>query len=249
VQRTLACLRELRIEAQAHGAARILAAGTEVLRTARNAAEFLRPAEEILGVPVDVLSGEREARLAWLGVTGGRYPSKPTALLDVGGGSTEYVRATTRGVLQATTVPVGCISLAEGLEDGDLASLSDAAASALLAVGLEPHPGDRLVTSGGTGTTLAAILKGVRTLDYRKIEGTRMGVADVLGLLNRLSSMEPAERGRIAGMDPERVDTIVPGAVILAVALKILDARETTITTRGLRHGMLIEAFGMSRTE
>ena len=49
-------------------------------------------------------------------------------------------------------------------------------------------------------------------------------------------------------MDPERVDTIIPGAVILAVAYKILGARETAITTRGLRHGLLIEAHGMSKT-
>ncbi len=249
VERTLACLRELRIEARAHGAARILAAGTEVLRVAKNAAGFLGRAGEILDTEVTVLSGEREARLSWLGVTGGRYPNRPTALLDVGGGSTEYVRATTRGVLQALTVPLGAVRLGEMMEDGDLATLSGEAAATLLGAGLVPRPHDRLVTSGGTATTLAAVLKGARTFDHRLIEGTKMGVADVLGLLNRLGSTAPEERARIPGMDPERVDTIVPGAVILAVALKILGARETSITTRGLRHGLLIEAFGMSKTE
>jgi exopolyphosphatase/guanosine-5'-triphosphate,3'-diphosphate pyrophosphatase len=249
VARTLACLRELRIEARAHGAARILAAGTEVLRVARNAPEFLRDAHGILESEVEVLSGEREARLSWLGVTGGRYPSKPTALLDVGGGSTEYVRATTRGVLQAMTVPIGAATLGEAIAGGDPAALSRASAEALVGAGLIAHPKDRLVTSGGTATTLAAILKGVRTFDQRRIEGTRLGMADVLGLMNRLWSMEPEERARLPGMDPERADTIVPGAVILAVALKLLDARETVVTTRGLRHGILIEAFGMTRAE
>jgi exopolyphosphatase/guanosine-5'-triphosphate,3'-diphosphate pyrophosphatase len=247
VGRTLDCLRELRIEAQAHGALRTLVAGTEVLRAASNAAEFLGRAGEALGAEVEVLSGEREARLAWLGVTGGRYPSRPTALLDVGGGSSEYVRATTRGVIQAITVPVGASRLSEELGDDDLAALSQAAANALLDAGLVAHPHDRLVTSGGTATTLAAILKGLRAFDHRRIEGTRLGLADVLGVVNRLGSMEYGERARVPGMDPERVDTIVPGAVILAVGMKILDARETAITTRGLRHGLLIEAFGMTK--
>ena len=245
--RTLACLKELRIEAQAHGAVRIFAAGTEVLRAARDAGSFVRLAGEALGAEVEVLSGEREARLAWLGVTGGRYPSRPTALLDVGGGSTEYVRATTRGVVQAATIPVGAARLAEDPGGEDLATLSQVAAEALLGAGLDAHPMDRLVTSGGTATTLAAIIRGMRVFDHRRIEGTRLGLADVLGVVNRLGSMAPKERVRVPGMDPERTDTIVPGGVILAVAMKILDARETGITTRGLRHGLLIEAFGMSK--
>ena len=105
-----------------------------------------------------------------------------------------------------------------------------------------------LVSKGGTATTLASILKGLRAFDHRRIEGTRLGLADVLGVLNRLGSMEPEERARVPGMDPERVDTVVPGAVILAVGMKVLDARETAITTRGLRHGLLIEAFGMTKS-
>ncbi len=243
--RTLDFLRELRIEARAHGASRVLAAGTEVLRSAKNAQAFLDAARDALGADVEVLPGEREARLAWLGVTGGRYPSKPTALLDVGGGSTEYVRASTRGVLQPVSIPIGAVSLGEEAEDGDPGSLSGLAAHALVESGLAPRPGDRLVVVGGTATTLAAVLKGVRTFHPRKIEGTRLGMADVLGLLNRLWCTEREERAKIPGMDPDRADTIVPGAVLLAVAMKILDAREASVSTRGLRHGLLIEAFGM----
>ena len=247
--RTLDCLRELRIEARAHNASGVLAAGTEVFRAARNGAVFLEKAGDVLGAPIEVLTGEREARLAWLGVSGGRFPTRPTALLDVGGGSTEYVRATSRGVIQAMTVPLGASRLFESAEGADPASFSRGAAEALVGAGIIAHPRDRLVTSGGTGTTLAAVLKGLRPFDHKRIEGTRLGVADVLGLLNRLWSMTREERAQVPGMDPERVDTIVPGAVILAVAMKILDARETAVTTRGLRHGLLIEAFGMSRAE
>jgi len=244
-ERTLGCLAELRIEAQAHGAVQTLAAGTEVLRAAENADAFLAKARDVLGAEVEVLTGEREARLAWLGVTGGRYPSKPTALLDVGGGSTEYVRATTRGVLQTLTVPIGATALLDAVGNDDPALLTAQAAAALVEAGLTARPRDRLVSSGGTATTLAAILKGIQSFDQRKIEGTRMGMADVMGLLNRLWSMDREERLAVPGMDPERVDTIVPGAVVLAVGMKILDARETSVSTRGLRHGLLIEAFGM----
>ena len=159
------------------------------------------------------------------------------------------MRATTRGVLQAMTVRLGASTLGEVMEDGDPAALSRASAEALVGAGLIPHPRDRLVVCGGTATTLSAVLKGLRTFDHRRVEGTRMMMADVLGLLNRLWSLEPEDRSRVPGMDPERTDTIVPGAVILAVAMKILEAREATVTTRGLRHGLLIEAFGMTRPE
>ncbi|MCK6479547.1 MAG: hypothetical protein HUU06_09945 [Planctomycetaceae bacterium] len=253
MKRTLGLLAELRIEAKAHESAVIVAAGTEVLRVARNADRFLAEASSVLGAEIEVLSGEREARLSWLGVSGGRYPTRPTALLDVGGGSTEYVRASGRGVLQAQTMPLGAVTLLEAAMDGpeedETSAFTAGAVEALLAAGLAPHPKDRLVASGGTATTLAAVLRGVRTFDPKRIEGSRMGMADILGLLNRLWSLERDERARIPGMDPERVDTIVPGAVILATAMKILDAREIAVTTRGLRHGLLIESFGMSSAE
>jgi exopolyphosphatase/guanosine-5'-triphosphate,3'-diphosphate pyrophosphatase len=250
IRSTVALLGELRIEAQAHEASLIVAAGTEVLRAARNAKDFLEKAGAVLGTEVEVLSGEREARLAWLGVSGGRYPTKPTALLDVGGGSTEYVRATGRGVIQAETLPLGAVTLLEAAldgEDDETTVFMAGAAEALVAAGFAPHPKDRLVASGGTATTLAAILRGIKTFDPKRIEGSRIGMADILGLLNRLWSLERKERARIPGMDQDRVDTIVPGAVILATAMKILDAREISVTTRGLRHGLLIEAFGMSK--
>ncbi len=252
IRRSLTLLQELRIEAGAHDVAGVVAAGTEVLRAAKNAASFLGPAAEILGGPITVLTGEREARLSWLGVSGGRYPSRPTALLDVGGGSTEYVRATGRGVLQAQTMPLGAVTLLEASMDSDgeeTAIFMSGAAEALVAAGLVPHPRDRLVASGGTATTLSAVLHGVKTFDPKRIEGSRIGMADILGLINRLWSLERDGRSRIPGMDPERVDTIVPGAVILATAMKLLDARELSVTTRGLRHGLLIEAFGMSKAE
>jgi exopolyphosphatase/guanosine-5'-triphosphate,3'-diphosphate pyrophosphatase len=244
--RTLLAMKELVIEARAHGAGSLVAAGTAVLRSARNAAPFLEEARKILGTDIRVLAGEDEARLAWLGVTGGRYPSKPTSVMDVGGGSTEYIRATTRGPLRPISVPVGAVTLFEATEGGDAGAVGAMAAQALVGCGLEPRPTDRLVVVGGTATTLAAIHRGLRVYDSRKIEGTRMGMADILGLLNRMACMERNERVRVPGMDPERVDTIVPGAVILAVAMKCLDAREATISTKGLRHGLLIETFGMS---
>ncbi|MHC4820373.1 MAG: Ppx/GppA phosphatase family protein [Planctomycetota bacterium] len=246
-KRTLECLRELRIEAQAHGASQIIAAGTEVLRAVDNADTFAEAAEEVLGTPITILSGEREAQLAWLGVTGGRYPSRPTALLDVGGGSTEYVRATTRGMLPPVSIPIGTIRLLETLDEDGPAGLSGLAAAAMVEAGLQPQKNDKLVIVGGTATTLAAVLKGYDSHDLKKIEGTRIGMADMLGLLNRLWSVERDERLKIPGMDPERVDTIVPGAVVLAVGMKVLDAREATVSTRGLRHGILIDAFGMGK--
>ena len=205
IQRTVACLKELRIEAQAHGAVRIHAAGTEVLRSSSNAKEFLERAGSALGADVEVLSGEREARLAWLGVSGGRYPSRPTALLDVGGGSTEYVRATSRGVLQAMTVPLGAARLSEAMEGRDPASLSRAAADAFVAAGLISHSHDRLVTSGGTATTLAAILRGLRTFDQRRIRAGPNWLPTSGGRTSRL-----------VGWTISRMNTVPPTAMMTA---------------------------------
>src|SRR5262249_46639170 len=130
IERALDCLRKY--AAEASGAA-IAAVGTQALREARNANDFLEPARAILGASVEIISGEREALLAWRPVAESFPELRHAIVMDVGGGSTEFVVARGGAVERKVSVRIGSVRMFE--RGGDIAA---AACEALAPLGL-PH--------------------------------------------------------------------------------------------------------------
>lgn len=251
IARTLQVLREYRELADAHGA-RVVAVGTSALRDARDAATFLAPARDILGGPIEVVSGLREAELTyWGGLEGLALEQQAIVVVDIGGGSTEIVTGTRTTISARASIDVGSVRLYERYADRDppsrqaIARMREAIERAL-EQGAPALPSDcQLVAIAGTATTIAAIARGIGRAPLDR--GATISTDEACAVAERLARMTTAERGAIAGMDPGRADVILAGAVILAEIAERSGVKQLTISDGGVRVGLALEALAARR--
>jgi exopolyphosphatase/guanosine-5'-triphosphate,3'-diphosphate pyrophosphatase len=247
IARTLAALREYAALARQHQA-RIAAIGTEALRRAPNAQDFLRPAAEILGTEIEVIDGDREAALTYSAVAAAFPELAPGALavVDIGGGSTEIVIAEGGRARFHVSLPLGSVRLTERHIHGDPATVAeiDAIAAAVdEAIAGVPFP-DRpipLVGVAGTVTTLAAMAQDLASYDPARVHGYRLRRGELARQLTLLSATRQADREKMPGLDPRRADVILAGAVILERIARRAAADEVIVSDRGIRWGLLQE--------
>jgi exopolyphosphatase/guanosine-5'-triphosphate,3'-diphosphate pyrophosphatase len=248
IVRTLEALRGYAVLAAEHGA-RLAAIGTEGLRRAPNAAEFLEPAARILGAPIEVIAGEREAALTFRAAAES-FPeearTRTLVVVDIGGGSTEIVVAEHGAVRFRTSLPLGSVRLTEKHVRHDPAEASEVDAivrdvdEALASV---PWPaGDPLVIGiAGTVTSLAAMTLGLATYDPARVHGYDLPLVALEKEITRLRSSSQPERERIIGLDPRRADVILAGALLLARIARAAGVASMRVSDRGIRWGLLYE--------
>lgn len=247
IDRTLAVLGEYRAIAARHGAT-VHAIGTEALRRAPNARDFLEPAAHVLGTPVEVIDGDREAALTFLAAA--RSFPEATAgsavVIDIGGGSTEIIVARAGQIEFRRSLPVGSVRLTEKHVRHDPATPGEVAAieadlhGMLAAVPFPPGP-VTLIGTAGTVTTLAAMSLDLASYDPARVHGHRMTVAALDRQLERLRASTQAEREAMAGLDPKRADVILAGALILRAISAAAGVPELLVSDRGIRWGLLHE--------
>lgn len=255
-ERTLACLRAYADEARALGVDRFVAAGTSAMRDASNGRDFARRAGEILGTEPRVISGEEEARVTFAGAVAGLDVRGALDVFDVGGGSTEVIRATWDGAtatdVSAVSLDVGSVRLFERHVKSDPptpAELERAAADVRAALATLPPraPGAAVVGVAGTVTTLAAVALGVAPYDGERVHGARITVHDLRATHARLASLPLAARREVPGLEPKRADVIVTGGVVVLETLAHLGARELVVSDRGVRWGLALAALADRR--
>jgi exopolyphosphatase/guanosine-5'-triphosphate,3'-diphosphate pyrophosphatase len=246
IARTLDALRAYAALARQHGA-RVAAIGTEALRRAPNGAEFLGPAAEILGVPVEVIDGGREAALTFRAATAS-FPAEAAGsmiVVDIGGGSTEIVVSEGGQVQWSRSLPLGSVRLTERHvrhdppEAGEVDAITREVDGALAAVPWPPRP--VLVGVAGTVTSLAAMAMHLASYDPARVHGFELDGAALDAEIARLALSAQPERERIVGLDPKRADVILAGALILrriAAAARVPSIR---VSDRGIRWGLLYE--------
>lgn len=255
LRRTFAACAEFAEIIEALGAERVAFVATSATRDVAERAEFFTGVERILGVVPEVISGDEEARLAYAGATGSLSAvSGPCLVLDIGGGSTEFVVGTTEATA-SVSLNIGSVRLAErhladatGVVDritpeGVAAVRQDVAAAldeAVTRLPLEPRP--TLIGVGGSVTTLAAVRHGTK----KGVHGTRLGVDDVRAITRRLVEADRAERAAIDVIEPGRVDVIPAGGLILLSVMERLGAPEVVVSRRGLLDGLARRLSGRS---
>ena len=230
---------------------------TSAARDAINQAELLVALKQASGLDAEIISGEQEAELVYQGVTTDpNLEGQRLLILDVGGGSTEFILGEGGHHSFRQSFNLGSVRLLEKLNPSDPPSLADLAGcrgwlldffSQRIAPALQTILGDstrreaRLIGTGGTTTILARMQKRLETFDREQIEGTRLTRAEVLDQMVHLWSLPLAARKEIIGLPAKRADIILMGVAIYEAVMEHLHFPEVYVSTRGLRYGAVLE--------
>ena len=209
------------------GIGRVRMCATSASRDASNAADFRTMVRGVLGVDPEVITGDEEARLSFTGAVTGLEAERPYLIVDIGGGSTEFVTGSA-GVEQAISMDIGCVRMTERhLHDDPPTAAQVTAASeditAAVDTALAAVPGREaatLVGLAGTVTTVAALALGLPAYDAGRIHHARVSREQVAEVTDELLSMTVAERLALPVMHPGRADVIGAGALILTTVLE-----------------------------
>jgi exopolyphosphatase/guanosine-5'-triphosphate,3'-diphosphate pyrophosphatase len=251
LQRTLVVLARYVRRAKALHVERIRVAATAAVRDAANAADFERPVRELAGSPLEIVSGEEEARLSFLGATRGLDAPPPFLVLDIGGGSTEFVLGSERPSAAIST-QMGSVRLTERFvrsdppEVGELDRMRTAVGELLGDVerAVPVRDADTFVAVAGTSTTVQAVALALDFYDPERIHRTRISRAAAARVSLRLAAMTTAERAALPVMAPGRADVIVAGSVILAEVMERFGFDEAVVSETDILDGLVLEMLG-----
>ncbi len=225
-----------------------LAAGTAVFRKARNAIEFKRQAERLLGLKIQIIDPQKEAELSLKGVLAALPKGLNRVLtVDVGGGSTEFILAEAGKALKTISLELGAVTLTERLLhedpplDTEIKALEEAIEERLQELSRNDLlPIDSLVATGGTATCIAALQLQMEHYDPDRIQGYRVKREALLNLFSRIKDLSLSDRRHLKGLEPGREDIILPGIFIYLKILEHLGLGEMMISDAGILEGILL---------
>jgi exopolyphosphatase/guanosine-5'-triphosphate,3'-diphosphate pyrophosphatase len=228
------------------GAERIRFVATSATRDASNRDEFIAGVLARIGVEPEVASGDEEARLSFSGATHGLTGAQPPYLVvDIGGGSTEFVLGTDQPIA-ARSIDIGCVRLTERHITTDPPSASQIEAVladidtgiSLAAQDVPFNQAKTLVGLAGSVTTAAAVALGLTEYDPTVIHGARLSAATVAAVSDRLLAMTHDERARISVIHPGRVDVLNAGVLVLRRILEVTGLPEVLVSEHDILDGI-----------
>jgi len=244
---TVEAVKNMTALAREKGAEEIWLFATSATRDASNQEEFSRCLREETGLELEICSGDEEAALSFLGATGGG----DCGVIDIGGGSTEFVTGMGREIRCAFSCQMGAVRLSQRLpitSHEDLAPVRKLAEE-ILTDNLQEHPEmelpEKWIGTGGTFTTLAAMVRGVHWTNRTYMHGTVLSREAVEKQALVLADMDVEARKTIPGLQPNRADIIVHGICILLAAMEKLDISEITVSEYGNLDGYVKDRYGI----
>ncbi|WP_414518252.1 Ppx/GppA phosphatase family protein [Nostoc sp. PCC 9305] len=255
VKKAIAALGRFQEVAKTINAETIIAVATSAVREAPNGKDFLHTIETELGLSVNLISGQEEARRIYLGVLSGmEFNNQPHMIIDIGGGSTELILGDSHQARTLTSTKVGAVRLTSELITTDPISTTEfqylqAYARGMLErsveeilANLELGESPRLVGTAGTIETLAMIHAREKSgVIPTTLNGYQFSLQDLQELVNRLRKLSNSERAEIPGMPEKRPEVILAGAVILQEAMTLLGSESVTVCERSLREGVIVD--------
>jgi exopolyphosphatase / guanosine-5'-triphosphate,3'-diphosphate pyrophosphatase len=260
LERTLGALRDYAAIIRASRVDDVRMVATSATRDASNAAEFTRGVVDVLGIEPEVLSGDEEARLSFAGATAefgamSQPPDPPYLVLDIGGGSTEFVLGGASGddggpagsgEVAAISLNIGCVRMTERHLHSDPPDPEQIAA-AIVDIDAALEEADAklgvaqarsLVGLAGSVTTVAAIALDLPRYDPARIHHARIAAAQVRSVTRRLLAQTRAERSVIPVMHPGRVDVIGAGALVLDRVMRRFGFAEVVVSEHDILDGI-----------
>lgn len=246
LKRARTCLEEFKKEIDANQVDKILAMATSAARDAENGEELFKIGKE-LNIPIEIIPGEDEARITYQGATAGRASDGKTILVvDVGGGSTEFILGKGNQILFGESLNIGGVRLtekyvtAQPISPQEKALVNDHIKRELATIlpELKKYSIDEVITVAGTPTSLVAIEVG--GFDEKKVDGYRLPRERLKYWVEEFANTSVEEKKtkyQLGG----RADIIFAGASILLSALESLNKNNMIVSTKGVRYGVALE--------
>jgi exopolyphosphatase / guanosine-5'-triphosphate,3'-diphosphate pyrophosphatase len=248
-------LLEYTLSARRCGAEYIVAAATSAVRDADNRQDFLDAVQRTTGISVEVIGGEEEGVLTYLGsLSGIDLAGRSAVVIDIGGGSTEIIAGppdagNDPAAIRAESFQIGAVRLTERYFKHNPplpAEIELAAKEIRRTFSLLPRPADAnpmVVGVAGTCTTLAALDQGLTDFDVRAISGYRMDAGKIAGWSRRLLEMSSAEILGLSRAAAGRADILPAGALILTEFMQLSGYNSLIVSERGLRYGLALREW------
>lgn len=238
---------------------------TSAVRDAANGPDFARRVREDYHLDAHILSGDEEAQLTFLGAMAGRHAGaanttgaeptapNPTVVIDIGGGSTEFVVGANHKARFHVSLPAGVVRMSERHIHSDppapdaLQALADDVRTVLLD-GLPPDERASVshgIAVAGTATSAAAMAQELDPYDPKRVHGYILELSTVELLLARLADMTEAERREVVGLDPDRAPTIVAGMILLAEAMRAFELEQVEVSEHDILYGGALRLAGI----
>jgi exopolyphosphatase/guanosine-5'-triphosphate,3'-diphosphate pyrophosphatase len=236
----------------------VRAVATSAVRDAGNQHEFLERASEVLGTPVEIISGQEEARLIHLGVQA-RWPQpdKRVLIIDVGGGSAEIILGESGALSEAFSKPLGAVRLTEVFLKSDPATpvelhrmdeyIVEKLSTPLRRIGVGPF--DRLVATSATAAAIVCAVNRVRRSRRDEADRLKAGVSQIRKFYREVCERDLAGRRKILGIGPKRAELIVAGTAVFLRALELFHQPALHYSDAGVRDGIIADlaARGVGR--
>jgi exopolyphosphatase/guanosine-5'-triphosphate,3'-diphosphate pyrophosphatase len=243
---TLDAIAEFADRARGLGVEKIAGVATAALRDASDGADFLARVRQRTGITLEIISGQTEAQLSYLSTRKGLSlsPADKLLIVDIGGGSTELIRAESGHALDVVSLQLGSVRLTERFIHHDPPHPSEAELlrttvdEALHHLGWNYRPA-LMVGIAGTVTTLCAIALGLERYAPESVHGHRLGAAEISRLVDLLGSMPLERRKQLPGMEPGRADVLFAGAIILERVMNWFGCEEIIVSDQGVRWGLM----------
>lgn len=230
----------------------IFAVGTSALREAKNSEIFLKMSKEKLDLPIEIISGEEEAQLSFLAVAKDlKEVKEPILVVDVGGGSTEFILGKDDQISQWISLPLGSVRftekflLSDPVQEGEWQRMGSEIHKLLIEIPPSQEPLS-MVAVGGTATTLASVEQGLKEFVSEKIHHfvlKKEALRDQL-LLYRSKTID--ERKKIPGLPIPRADVILAGGAILYMTMEKFGCPSVLISCHGVRYGLLYKRLNLN---
>lgn len=230
------------------------AVATSALREAKNRDDFLKRVKETTGLEIETISGKEEARKTFSGVLAGITLPDTALIIDIGGGSTELILVQKRKPLLIHSLNLGVVHLADKYMKNDpplkrdLVEMGSYISKKIKSIA-KPYLELKtvLIGTGGSVTTLSAIIQHLRRYERTKIHNSRITLEKIKSIFSVLSTIPAKERVKYHPFEPQRLDIIVPGTLILLKLMEAFGFKEVIVSDYGLREGILIELYNRSR--
>jgi exopolyphosphatase / guanosine-5'-triphosphate,3'-diphosphate pyrophosphatase len=256
IEASISALREFSSIISKHCVKHLKAVATSALREASNSDVFIKRVSAEADISIEVISGEEEAELTLKGIILS-FPAslslnhQPLLIIDIGGGSTEWILYTENSPVEMGSIPVGVIKLTDSFmktdppSKDDITELNRGIASHLsklkIKIGNRINKQTLLIGTAGTFTTIASVDLGLETYSREKVHLHRLSLNSLRAISNRLIELTLNERKKVKGLEPERADLIIPGIQFTINIMDFLNFEELTINDYGLLEGVLFE--------